>query len=242
MKGKGKIMKATAKKLIAIFLITVMTVSLTLPAKALTDIQAAHNYTISDALSILKYLAGMTQLTIRQQELYNLTPGADVKINDVLEILKHLAGMSNAISGIKTPIIVEPPPTNISAQIAEVVRLVNIERAKEKLPALKSNNSDLNKLAQIRANEIVKAYRPDHRRPDNRQWHTVFDDNKVTYRAIGENIAKGYRTPAEVVQAWMDSPGHRANIMKKEFTHIGIGISTGTANTIYWSQLFWRGL
>jgi uncharacterized protein YkwD len=58
------------------------------------------------------------------------------------------------------------------------------------------------------------------------------------HRAVGENIACGQRSPAEVVRGWMDSPGHRANILKRDFTHIGIGLAGGSRAGTYWTQLF----
>ncbi|MDF2592072.1 MAG: sporulation protein, partial [Clostridia bacterium] len=57
----------------------------------------------------------------------------------------------------------------------------------------------------------------------------------ITYKTAGENIAMGQRTPEEVVKAWMNSPGHRANILKSSFTHIGVGY---VANGSYWTQMF----
>lgn len=57
----------------------------------------------------------------------------------------------------------------------------------------------------------------------------------ITYKSAGENIAQGQRSPQEVVQAWMDSPGHRANILNGKFTHIGVGyVKSGN----YWTQQF----
>ncbi len=57
----------------------------------------------------------------------------------------------------------------------------------------------------------------------------------ISYRAAGENIAQGQRTPQQVVQAWMDSPGHRQNIMNASYTHIGVGF---VQNGYYWTQQF----
>ncbi|MEV0476641.1 CAP domain-containing protein, partial [Streptomyces prunicolor] len=57
-------------------------------------------------------------------------------------------------------------------------------------------------------------------------------------RTIGENIACGQRTATEVVEGWMNSPGHRANILKPDFTHIGIGFAGGGQMGTYWTQLF----
>jgi uncharacterized protein YkwD len=60
-------------------------------------------------------------------------------------------------------------------------------------------------------------------------------DHGVNYKSAGENIAQGQRTPQEVVQAWMNSPGHRKNILSRDFTHIGVGYeSQGN----HWTQMF----
>ncbi|MBT3155145.1 hypothetical protein HTV45_30445 [Streptomyces sp. CHD11] len=57
-------------------------------------------------------------------------------------------------------------------------------------------------------------------------------------RTVGENIACGQRSAAEVVEGWMNSPGHRANILKAGFTHIGVGFAGGGRAGTYWTQLF----
>lgn len=57
----------------------------------------------------------------------------------------------------------------------------------------------------------------------------------INYRAAGENIAQGQRTPQQVVQAWMQSPGHRQNILNANYTHIGVGF---VEDGYYWTQQF----
>ena len=123
----------------------------------------------------------------------------------------------------------------------EVVRLVNAERAKEGLPALKNNNSALTKAAQKRAKELPLRFNSKHERPDGRAWHTVMKEYNIQYISVGENIAYGHKSAAQVVQAWMDSPGHKKNIMDKDFTHIGVGIHEENGR-LYWSQEFMRPL
>jgi len=121
----------------------------------------------------------------------------------------------------------------------EVVRLVNAERAKEGMSALKSDYSNLNKAAKKRASELPLRFNSSHERPDGRPWHTVLEEYNVRYTIAGENIAYGYRTAAHVVQDWMASPTHRENIMNKNFTHIGVGIHEKD-NVLYWAQEFVR--
>lgn len=123
---------------------------------------------------------------------------------------------------------------NPSGYAAQVVSLVNAERAKEGLSPLKAD-SNLSAAAQVRSQEIVSAF--SHTRPNGSSCFTVLKEMGIAYQGAGENIAYGQKTPEEVVSAWMKSEGHRANIMNKQFTSIGIGYHT-VGNTAYWTQLF----
>lgn len=129
---------------------------------------------------------------------------------------------------------------NTVAYRNEVLRLVNIERKKAGLNELTMTNTNLLKAAQRRANEIAVRYNPPHTRLDGRSWSTVLAEYNVFWRATGENMAAGYQTPAEVVEGWMNSPGHRANILNEDFNQIGIGYAYryGTGYNHYWIQIF----
>lgn len=129
------------------------------------------------------------------------------------------------------------PGNNVSSEsqyISEVVRLVNAERAKEGLAALQMDSS-LNSAAQVRAKEIVTSF--SHTRPNGSNCFTALSEAGIKYNGSGENIAYGQKTPAEVVNAWMNSAGHRANIMSSKFTKIGVGCHNSNG-TYYWSQFF----
>jgi|LFRM01.1.fsa_nt_gb uncharacterized protein YkwD len=116
----------------------------------------------------------------------------------------------------------------------EVLRLVNIEREKAGLPAL-TTNSELKAAADKRAQEIKASF--SHTRPDGSKFSTVLKEYGISFRTAGENIAYGQRSPQEVVNAWMNSPGHRANILNSSFGKIGIGVYQ-SGGVIYWTQLF----
>lgn len=121
-----------------------------------------------------------------------------------------------------------------SSFIDEVLRLVNIERAKEGLSELTTNTS-LKNAAHQRAIEIKSVF--SHDRPDGSSCFTVLKEFNISYRAAGENIAYGQKTPAQVVEGWMNSEGHRANILSSKFGKIGIGCYYNNG-TYYWTQLF----
>lgn len=123
------------------------------------------------------------------------------------------------------------------AYIKEVVDLVNAERAKEGLAPL-TIDTKVQAAAQIRAMECEQLF--SHTRPNGSSFATALKEQNVSYRNAGENIAWGQKTPQEVVTAWMNSAGHRANIMNKNFTTIGVGYYENARGTDYWCQLFTR--
>lgn len=106
----------------------------------------------------------------------------------------------------------------------EVLRLCNEERAKEGLKPL-ALMDDLNFIAQIRTDEQVEVGDISHTRPDGTKWTSVFNNVNVKKRSWGENLIMNYGSAESVVRGWMSSPGHRANIMRPEFTHMGLGVS-----------------
>lgn len=119
----------------------------------------------------------------------------------------------------------------VSAYAAKVVELVNAERAKAGLSAL-TMDSAATEAAQVRAAEIRSSF--SHTRPNGKTCFTALSEAGVSYRTAGENIAAGQRTPEEVVAAWMNSEGHRKNILSSQFTGIGVGYLEGG----YWTQFF----
>ena len=126
---------------------------------------------------------------------------------------------------------------NTQAFIEEVVALVNQERAAQGLSAL-TVDTTLQSAAMVRAEEIVTLF--SHTRPDYTSCFTVLQDFEICYTAAGENIAMGQTSPQEVMTAWMNSEGHRANILTAEYTHIGIGYYEDENGYDYWVQLFIR--
>lgn len=128
-------------------------------------------------------------------------------------------------------------PDDEHAFIQEVVNLVNAERAKEGLSPL-SIDAKVQAAAQVRAKECEQSF--SHTRPNGTSFSTALKEQNVSYRSAGENIAWGQKTPQEVVTAWMNSSGHRANIMNKNFTTIGVGYYENASGTDYWCQLFTR--
>lgn len=133
-----------------------------------------------------------------------------------------------------------PAEVPASAQEWEVLRIVNAERTNAglqpltMLPALQS-------ATDVRALELIQSF--SHTRPNGSSCFTAIAEAGLNYISAGENIAAGYGTPAQVMDGWMNSSGHRANILNSGFKHIGVGYtySQGTDYGSYWVQLFCTG-
>ena len=115
----------------------------------------------------------------------------------------------------------------------EVVTLTNNERAKNGLQPLKVDLK-VSEVARLKSSDMKKNGYFSHTSPTYGSPFDMMKQFNVQYRAAGENIAMGQRSPQEVVNAWMNSEGHRKNILSSNFTHIGVGHVEGN----YWTQMF----
>ena len=128
-----------------------------------------------------------------------------------------------------------PPATNTQTSFEnQVLTLVNQERAAAGLSAL-SMDEDLRKVARIKSTDMRTNNYFSHASPTYGSPFDMMKQFGISYRAAAENIAQGYTTPEAVVKGWMNSSGHRANILNSNFTHIGIGYDS---NGHYWTQMF----
>ena len=122
----------------------------------------------------------------------------------------------------------------MSAYELEVVRLVNVERAKYGLSALAADG-ELSRIARYKSQDMRDKGYFSHESPTYGSPFQMLKSFGVSYRSAGENIAYGYATPEKVVNAWMNSEGHRANILNASYTRLGVGY---VASGDYWTQLF----
>jgi uncharacterized YkwD family protein len=126
------------------------------------------------------------------------------------------------------------PSARISQIAQQVIELTNNERRKNGLPPL-SADASLSKVAQTKTNDMNSKHYFSHTSPTYGSPFDMMRDFGVTYRAAGENIAMGQTTAQQVVTSWMNSEGHRKNILSTSYTNIGVGY---TSSGNYWSQMF----
>ena len=128
-----------------------------------------------------------------------------------------------------------PADGSLSGYADAVVKLVNQERAKAGLKSLSVNQAAA-AAANVRAREIEGAF--SHTRPNGSSFSTALKEQGASYRAAGENIAYGQRSAEQVMEGWMNSSGHRANILNAQYTAIGVGVYRSASGTLHWVQLF----
>lgn len=124
--------------------------------------------------------------------------------------------------------------TGTSSAAQAVLAEVNAARAQNGLSAL-TLDANMNRAAAVRAAELAQSF--SHTRPNGSRGLTALNEAGVSYRTAGENIASGQQTAQAVVSAWMNSSGHRANILSSSFGRMGVGQATIGGRT-YWVQLF----
>ncbi|MGG3573113.1 CAP domain-containing protein [Bacillus gobiensis] len=127
-----------------------------------------------------------------------------------------------------------PSNSSVSAFEKEVVELTNAERQKQGLKPLELDE-ELSNVARTKSQDMKDKGYFDHNSPTYGSPFDMMKQFGISYKTAGENIAMGQKTPQEVVNAWMNSQGHRENIMNPSFTHIGVGyVKDGN----YWTQQF----
>lgn len=159
--------------------------------------------------------------------------------------VKYQVGLSEIISAnphIKDPALIYPGqkitiPTvdeGVSSNEKEVVRLVNEIRAKNGLNPL-TEDWELSRVARYKSQDMKDNNYFSHTSPTYGSPFNMMKSFGISYKTAAENIAKGQATPQAVVNAWMNSAGHRANILNSSYTKIGVGyVKSGN----YWTQMF----
>ncbi|WP_208588287.1 SafA/ExsA family spore coat assembly protein [Gracilibacillus suaedae] len=157
---------------------------------------------------------------------------------------KHQIGLSEIIEAnqqIENPDLIYPNqkvtiPTKdeIKAIEHQVIQYTNQEREKYGLSPLRPD-WQLSRVARYKSQDMQQNNYFSHQSPTYGSPFNMMSDFNINYRSAAENIAQGQETPYQVVQAWMNSSGHRANILNGEYTHIGVGyVRSGN----YWTQMF----
>lgn len=161
-----------------------------------------------------------------------------VGVSEIISSNKQISNPNMIYPGQKLTI---PTLQGTKALESEVVRLVNAERAKRGLSALKEN-WELSRIARYKSADMANKNYFSHTSPTYGSPFRMMESFGIRYSSAGENIAMGQRTPQEVMNAWMNSPGHRANILSPSYTQIGVGLAKNKSGRAYWTQMFIKPL
>ncbi|MFI3210080.1 MAG: S-layer homology domain-containing protein [Peptostreptococcaceae bacterium] len=173
------------------------------------------------------YMGGYSDSTFK--------PTNNITRAEAVVTLNRLDGGSLA-----TPPTTTTPDITTSAYSAfqdEVLRLTNIERVKVGAVALQANTK-LSEVATLKSEDMINNNYFSHSSPIYGSPFEMMASFGLTFSKAAENIAWGQRTPEEVVTAWMNSEGHKKNILNGDYTHIGIGVAKDSSGRYYWTQMF----
>lgn len=177
------------------------------------------------------------------QQIYTVQPGDSLwKI-----AVRYQVGLSELISAnpqFKNPSLIYPGQkvtipdlSGVKSIESQVIQLTNQERAKNGLKPF-TVNWELSRVARYKAMDMRDKNYFSHTSPTYGSPFDMIKNFGIAYRTAAENIAAGQTTPAAVVKAWMNSPGHRANMLSTSTNQIGVGYAKGGSYGYYWVQMF----
>ena len=177
-------------------------------------------------------LAVSTHTVVRGDTMWRIAVKHEVGLGEIVSANPHIANPALIYPGdvINIPSV----DSSVLSYEEEVVRLVNAERSKNGLSPLK-RDWELSRVARYKSEDMRDRGYFSHTSPTYGSPFQMMKSFGISYKSAGENIARGYKTPSAVVSGWMNSSGHRANILNPSFTHIGVGF---VANGHYWTQMF----
>ncbi len=167
--------------------------------------------------------------------LWKISVKYDKNINEIIKANPQIKNYSLIYPGQKITIPEQSSGLSaISAYEKEVIRLVNDIRADNGLKPL-ATDAELCRVARVKSQDMKNNNYFSHQSPKYGSPFDMMQSFGISYRSAAENIAKGQQTPEAVVNAWMNSSGHRKNILSSSYTHIGVGY---VASGNYWTQMF----
>lgn len=181
---------------------------------------------------LLNASAATTHTVVSGDSLWKIAAKYQVGLSEIKTANPQIQNFDLIYPGQK--INIPAPDASVTNYEQEVIRLVNEIRLKNGLKSL-SYDWELARVARYKSQDMKDSHYFSHTSPVYGSPFQMIKNFGISYTSAGENIAKGYTTPQAVVNGWMNSSGHRANILNAGFTHIGVGYVSGGN---YWTQMF----
>ena len=176
--------------------------------------------------------APLTHTVVKGDTMWKLAVKYQIGTREIIEANPHINNPDLIYPG--QVLTIPQLDTSVRSFEQEVIRLVNEQREKTGLKPL-SENWELSRVARYKSQDMVDNRYFSHTSPTYGSPFQMIRAFGISFRRAGENIAYGQRTPQAVVNAWMNSSGHRANILNASYTQIGVGY---VADGNYWTQMF----
>ena len=180
------------------------------------------------------FAQALTYVIQKGDTLWRISVKNQVGVSELISANPQISNPNLIYPGQKITI---PSITDTKALETEVVRLVNVERSKQGLMLL-TENWQLSRIARYKSQDMINKSYFSHTSPTYGSPFQMIESFGIRFSAAGENIAYGQPTPQAVMVAWMNSPGHRANILSPSYTQIGVGLAKDASGRCYWTQHF----
>ncbi|MDF2545197.1 MAG: safA [Anaerosolibacter sp.] len=178
--------------------------------------------------------ATSTHTVVSGDTLWKIAVKYEVGVKELIQANPQISNINLIYPGMKVNVPADSPE---EAFEKEVVRLVNVERAKNGLQPLKEN-WELSRVARYKSMDMRDKGYFSHTSPTYGSPFDMMKSFGIAYSTAGENIAMGQKTPADVMKGWMNSEGHRKNILSPSYTEIGVGYAVNSKGSTYWTQMF----
>ena len=183
-------------------------------------------------LAVPTQAASLSHTVVRGDTMWKIAAQYEVGTREIIQANPQISNPNLIYPGQK--LTVPLVDSAVSAYETEVIRLVNEIRQENGLKALTAN-WELSRVARYKSQDMRDQGYFSHTSPTYGTPFQMIKAFGLSFRTAGENIAKGYATPQAVVNGWMNSSGHRANILNASYTQIGVGY---VAQGNYWTQMF----
>lgn len=184
------------------------------------------------SLLVIPTFATVTHTVVKGDTMWRLAVKYEIGLDEIKKANPHIQNPALIYPG--DVLYIPSIDQSVLTYEEEVVRLVNKERTARGLSPL-TVDWQLSRVARYKSQDMCDRNYFSHTSPTYGSPFQMIKSFGISYRTAGENIAKGHKTPEAVVNGWMNSSGHRANILNASFTKIGVGY---VANGNYWTQMF----
>jgi len=176
-----------------------------------------------------------TYIVISGDSLWRIAAKHQVGLDELIAANPQITNPSLIFPGQK---IFIPKNSEFRTFEQEIVRLVNQERARAGVRQLLTENWEVSRVARFKSQDFIDNNYFAHNSPIYGTPFNMLRSFGIVFTAAAENIANGQRTPSAVMNSWINSPSHRANILNPNFNQMGVGVARDNRGNLFWTQMF----